>query len=405
MLSPEHVRARRRGRELKLLPLSGALLERAHALAEIVAAMARGSVGESRDDLFSLWATVEVAPRERRLLSGLRKLVEDACEFAIPEGVEASELRVGVFLRAAAARATGSFDRARLLEEVAAERGLTVEALDAGLYADLRGAQRLVRCEVPAPAVLVESYVRAQVQAVLLRAVKVVCDVRCASADHYRELFNKLKFRRLMHRIAPLSGGGYRLEIDGPFSLFQSVGKYGLELALLLPTLEACESLDLVAEVRWGERAETLEFRHHVSNARAPGEAPAVRDDVRELAEQLAALEAGWSVARADRVLDVPGHGVCVPDLVLRRERDGAEVLVELLGFWSRESVWRRVELAEHGLPAPVLFVVNGRLRVSEEAIEEGSAAGLYVYKTRASASALLRRAAALADARPAARG
>ena len=40
-------------------------------------------------------------------------------------------------------------------------------------------------------------------------------------------------------------GGGYRIEIDGPYSLFESVTKYGLELALLLPALEACDSVQL----------------------------------------------------------------------------------------------------------------------------------------------------------------
>ncbi len=49
-------------------------------------------------------------------------------------------------------------------------------------------------------------------------------------------------------------GGGYRIEIDGPYSLFESVTKYGLELALLLPALEACDSVQLVADLRWGKK-------------------------------------------------------------------------------------------------------------------------------------------------------
>jgi predicted nuclease of restriction endonuclease-like RecB superfamily len=96
-------------------------------------------------------------------------------------------------------------------------------------------------------------------------------------------------------------------------------------------------------------------------------------------------------------VLDLPGFGVCVPDLALRRRRDGAEVLVELLGYWSRDGVWRRVELAQRGLQARLLFVVNARLRVSEEVLDETSAASLYVWKARINPSALLRRAEELA--------
>jgi uncharacterized protein len=396
MLSPEHVRVRRQGKELKLLSLGGELRASAVELSRLVIAAAEASIGESRDDLHAEWSAIGVAPREKRLLAGLMKLVEDACEFEVPDGVEAADVRRDVFTRAAEARIAGSFERASVLAEVAAARGVDVPALEASLFADLRGAQRLAACRAPPAETLVEQYERAQIQAILLRAVRVVCDVRCASADGYRELFQKLKFRRLMHRISELPEGGYRLEIDGPFSLFQSVAKYGLELALMLPSLEATDSLELVADVRWGERG-MLEFRHSSGKSGAGAEPTSVRSEVEELAAALAAADAGWEIAPSRRVLDLPGLGVCVPDLLLRRRSDGAEVLVELLGYWSRDGVWKRVELAQRGLGARLLFVVNARLRVSEEVLDESSAAMLYVWKTRINPSTLLRRAEELA--------
>jgi uncharacterized protein len=397
MLSPEHVRVRRQGKELRLLSLAGELRRRAVELAGLVIQAAQASIGESRDDLHAEWAAIGVAPREKRLLSGLQKLVEDACEFDVPDGVEAADVRRDVFTRSTEARREGRFDRGAVLAEVATLRGIDVPALEAALFADLRGAQRLRACQAPEPEALVEAYEHAQIQAILLRAVRVVCDVRCASADAYRELFHKLKFRRLMHRISGLPEGGYRLEIDGPFSLFQSVAKYGLELALMLPALEACDSLELVADVRWGERG-MLEFRHSAGRSETRGSPAPVRSDVEELANALAAVGTDWEIAPSSRVLDLPGLGVCVPDLVLRRRRDGAEVLVELLGYWSREGVWKRVELAQRGLGARMLFVVNARLRVSEEVLDESSAAMLYVWKTRINPVTLLRRAEELAQ-------
>jgi predicted nuclease of restriction endonuclease-like RecB superfamily len=397
MLSPEHVRVRRQGKELRLLSLGGELRRRAAELAGLVIQAAEASVGESREDLHAEWAAIGVAPREKRLLSGLEKLVEDACEFDVPDGVEAADVRRDVFTRSAEARRAGGFDRALVLAEVAAQRDIAVPELEAALFADLRGAQRLRACGALLPEALVEAYEHAQIQAILLRAVRVVCDVRCANADGYRELFHKLKFRRLMHRIRELPEGGYRLEIDGPFSLFQSVAKYGLELALMLPALEACDSLELVADVRWGERG-VLEFRHSAGQVGKRRESAPVRSDVDELAQALAATGADWQIEPSSRVLDLPGLGVCVPDLVLRRRRDGAEVLVELLGYWSRDGVWKRVELAQRGLGARLLFVVNARLRVSEEVLDESSAAMLYVWKTRINPATLLRRAEELAE-------
>lgn len=396
MLSPEHVRVRRQGKELKLLSLGGELRARAVELARLVIQAAEASIGESRDDLHAEWSSIGVAPREKRLLSGLQKLVEDACDFEVPDGVEAADVRRDVFTRSAEARRAGSFDRAALLAEVAAARGMAPEDLDAALFADLRGAQRLAACRAPSAEALVEEYEHAQIQAILLRAVRVVCDVRCANADGYRELFQKLKFRRLMHRIGELPEGGYRLEIDGPFSLFQSVAKYGLELALMLPSLEAADSLDLVADVRWGERG-LLEFRHSSRRSATRADAAPARTEVDDLHAALVAADSDWAVEPSRRILDLPGLGVCVPDLVLRRRKDGVEVLVELLGFWSRDGVWKRVELARRGLGARMLFVVNARLRVSEEVLDESSAAMLYVWKTRINPSTLLRRAEELA--------
>jgi predicted nuclease of restriction endonuclease-like RecB superfamily len=396
MLSPEHVRVRRQGRELKLLSLSGELRERASALAALVIGAARAGVGESREELYAEWASINVVPRERRILSGLTKLVEDCSEFEVPDAAQAAEIRSQVFGAAEEARREGRFDRARVLSDVATARGVEVSALETALYADLRGAQRLISCNAPAPEALVDRYERAQVQAILLRAVRVVALVRCKSPERYRALFRKLKFRRLMHRITPLDEGGYRLEIDGPFSLFQSVAKYGLELSLMLPDLESCDELDLVADVRWTERSGMLEFRYRSQGGTTLSED--VRDDVRQFMQSVSESQSGWVAKTAARILDLPGLGVCVPDLVLERVADGAQVFVEFLGFWSRKSVWTRVELAERGLGERVLFVVDAKLRVSEEVLEEDAGASLFVYKTRINAAALLKAAEKLAE-------
>ncbi|HEX6277502.1 MAG TPA: DUF790 family protein [Polyangiaceae bacterium] len=405
MLSPEHVRVRQKGGELKLLGFERGLEERAVALARDVLDIARQHVGQAREDVVRAWLAIEHAPRERRILNGLMKLVEDGSEFEMPEGVDCPALRSAVFLEAAARRRSDephAFDRSALIAELAERNGMTPEALEAALFADLRGAHRLVKSSPLGPESLVEAYRQAQVQAVLLRAVRVVADVRCATPDAYRELFRKLKFRRLLHRTTRLDDGGYRIEIDGPYSLFQGVAKYGLELALTLPALEACSSLELAAEVRWSERSRSLVFRHSGgAKPRAGDENSGLRSEVVELADALNAARGDFHASPAERLFDLPGLGVCVPDLRLVRARDGAEVFVEVLGYWSRASVWKRVELAEHGLGAKILFAVSSRLRVSEDVLAESDVSALYVYKGKINPQALLRKVEALAALRP----
>ena len=85
----------------------------------------------------------------------------------------------------------------------------------------------------------------------LLRATRVVVHLRCDHPAGYRGFFNKLKFRRLLYALSPHPEGGYRIEIDGPLSLFQSSTKYGLQLALLLPALDQAGVWTLDAELRY----------------------------------------------------------------------------------------------------------------------------------------------------------
>src|SRR6478609_2636237 len=401
MLPPELTRARKREGKLTLSPLSAAERARATQLGEALLQATRAAVGREREDVEASWAAVEVAAKERKLLMGLTHLIEARCEFSAPVGAEPELVRREVFGLATRMRAAlgpaEHLDRGQVLAQVASQLSLSVETLEAALYADLRSAQRLERCALGSAAGLVAEYELLQVQSVLLRAVRIDAEVRAAKADAYRELFRKLKFRQLLFRIHPLEQNGYRLEIDGPLSLFGATTKYGLELALSLPALLACGSLQLKAELRWGKRREPLSFEQSYPPLEQEGVLDGVRTDVLELLESLQ-QNGSWQASLSDKLLDLSTHagGVLVPDLELSRPRVGGgrdTLLVELLGFWSRDAVFRRIEAAEKGLKQRVLFVVSSRLRVSEELLDGVEAASLYVYKGKINTTALLRKA------------
>ncbi len=401
MLTAELVRARRRAGDLHVRALKGGERERAVELAAVLLDVARGAVGGSRDELRETWRAVEVPARDRRLADGLMKLIEDACEFSAESAHDPPALRSDLFLRAAAARRalqTGQrFDRELVLAEAAAAAGLEPAELERALYSDLRGAQQLLGVESIGATALLARYEHAQIQAVLLRAVRIQAEVRCSSPAAYRALFNKLKFRRLLCSIHPMPGGGYRIDIDGPYSLFESVTKYGLALALVLPALEECDSLRLTADVRWGKKRDALEFRYEHRNRGEATEEPALPDEVAALVEAFRALGSHWSVEPSSAILDLPGVGLCVPDLVFSHTETGEQIFLEVLGYWSREAVWRRVELVQAGLDARILFAASSRLRVSEEVLEPGESGALYVYKGVMSARAVARHLDALA--------
>ena len=304
--------------------------------------------------------------------------------------VTSSSTRSGAF------SATGVASTCAVVSAVATELGVTREAIEEELYADLRGAHRLLRAPAWAASDLVDEHARAEVQAVLLRAVRVTATVECALPAGYRTLFHRLKFRRLLFR-AERCGSGYRLHIDGPLSLFGPVTKYGLQLALVLPALEECDSLELRAEVLWGKLRQPLIFCHR-RHGRADPAVASVRlpDDVVKLMDAFARLDTPWRCRVSDRVLDLPGAGVCVPDLVFEHPRCEGPIYFEVLGYWSRDAVWRRVELVEQGLRERILYAVSRRLRVSEAVLDGDASGALYVYKGVMSARSIERKLDAL---------
>ncbi len=394
MISPDLVRVRKRNGVLALAKESAEQRARAAALAEEILAVIRATVGETRIVVEEALAALESAPQEKKLLSALKKLALDDSAFDSNAALDAPALRREVFSRAVQARealAIGArFEREAVIAETAAALGISPEALESGLYSDLRSAERLLKAPAYEALGLLTRHARAEVQAVLLCSVRVVVEVRCASADQYRSLFHKLKFRQLLFQMSSREGGGYRIEIDGPYSLFESVTKYGLELALLLPALEACDSVKLSADLRWGKKREKLSFALDLTRAGAFEPGPP-RDDVRALLEAFADSVL-WRAEAAQEVLDLPGIGLCVPDVCFTHQETGEQVLCEVLGFWNRDAVWRRVELVEKGLSAKIVFVVSARLRVSEEVLDGADSAALYVYKGAINHKALQRK-------------
>jgi predicted nuclease of restriction endonuclease-like RecB superfamily len=396
MLTSDLVRATRRGEQLIVKLLDGKTRKRAAELAEAYLGLAHAQCGGAQHELKAAWAAVEVAPREAKLAAGLQKLLEDACEFEAESAIEPKQLRSELFRAAVDARRTRQegerFDRAVVLARVAEAHGLGPEQLERALYSDLKAEHRLLRAPELGAEQLLSRYDLAQFQAVLLRAVKVTAQVSCSSPEGYRELFRKLKFRRLLFQVQRLESGAHRIEIDGPFSLFESVTKYGLQLALLLPTLLQADRLELEADIRWGKTRAPLRFslQHAAASGESEGRAP-LPDEVEALLSSFAGQREGWAAEPAERILDLPGVGLCVPD-VRFTHRSGAVVFLEVLGYWSRDAVWRRIELVQRGLGEKLLFAASQRLRVSEAALEDHPSGALYVYKGSLSAKSILER-------------
>ncbi|MCA9545526.1 MAG: DUF790 family protein [Myxococcales bacterium] len=399
MLTADLVRARRQGRELSLRGIHPKAVEGLTAIAAHYLQAAREGVGLTRDEVEDGFTGVEIRPADQKVADGLKKLVLDRCDFTMPEHFDPPAMRAEVFAAASAARKAlpdgARLDREAVLAAVAEAHGAEVAAIEEALYADLRQSQRLVGFTDTTPEVLLDEWTLGQAQAVLLRAERVVATVSGDGTAAYRALFRALKFRRLLHRIEALADGGYRVTIDGPHSLFGASTKYGLQLALVLPAIRACTRWAIEADVQWGKERQALLFRAE-GEAEARAVEDALPDEVAALVERLKGKTGDWAVRRSSRILDLPGVGLCVPDLVFSHPTRG-KVYLEALGYWSREAVWKRVDLVEGGLSERILFCASTRLRVSEKVLGDAERGALYMYKGALSPKTVLAKIEALA--------
>jgi hypothetical protein len=384
-----------------LSELKGAAKEEARVIGQELLDLVEASTGLCSEELDEYLMAIPRAPKHEKLFLGLKKLVLDDCEFESPLSMDAPSLRKTVFELASRSRLAleggRPFQRSEIIDKVASELGVEANVVEEGLFGDLKGAARLTRAPSFSGDDLIKQYQLAQIQGALLRAVRLTARVNCASPEAYRTLFRKLKFRRLLYRLKQLPEGGYEIEIEGPFSLFESVTKYGLQLSMVVPALFECRSGSISAQLKWGKERRPL-LLEHSWNSPSPREVEAEqRSDVEALLSALRKRQSQFDVAVAEALLDIPGVGLCVPDLEFRAPGK-RPVFLEVLGFWSREAVWNRVEWAQSSNHERVIFAVSSRLRVKEEVLPDGHGACLYVYKGTMSAKAILDQVQALAE-------
>jgi predicted nuclease of restriction endonuclease-like RecB superfamily len=315
---------------------------------------------------------------------GLAKLLEDRCEFEVASDVPPEKVREAVFAVAgrhhAAATAAVPFDRDAALAEAASELDLSAEQVDTALFADLKGEQRVLKFEPITPEQLLNRYNTALAQAILLRSTSMEVRVWNETAARFRQLFRAVKFHRLIATIRPAEGSSYKIQLDGPLSLFSSTQKYGVQLAMFLPTLLHCRTFELKADVRWGadkkEKTFTLSgadgLRSHL-----PDFGVYTPPELKNFAANFRDNVTGWTLSDdpAPRLLD---GTIFVPDFTMTHTATGEELAVEVLGFWRKLDIETHYRRLKKAFPGRFVLVVSEAYRTDDDG---DFAAGNEVYR------------------------
>ena len=394
MLTAELVRTRLREGKLEIRPIKAAEEKRALEMGTTYIDLLRSQLGMPRGRIVQMLKGVPYGHRDKKLALGLQKLLFDRCVFEADGDEDFPSLRRALFQEAAKARASCEDDQyldcSALSESFAKKRGWDVATLSERLFGDIRDAQCLQDFQALDAHALLHEYRLRQAQGVLLRAAKVEVYIHDPASEEVRLFFRELKFRRLLFAVCEEvnkdGAHGYRVRVSGPHSLFSSVTKYGLQLALCLPALRYLRRWDLDAEVRWGPSKRACRFQLSSENDReqlgveATKQGMELAPELKQIIERMEGADSEWKVKLASKIVTVPGIGVCIPDLEFR-DTEGNSVYFELLGFWSRDAVWKRIDMAAQGLSIPIIFGVPLRLRVSEQALEGVESASIFAFK------------------------
>jgi len=343
------------------------------------------SIEEEIDDLFGGGGKATLVHR------GLAKVLEDRAEFEVVADVPPEQIREKVFTAAAESRrklraarpgqearvslsSRPAFPRDAVLAAVAEDLKLAPEIVMKSLFADLRDENRLLKFEDMTAQRLIDRYNVALAQAVLLRSVRVVVEIRNEGPARYRQLFRRLKFHRLLFRVQGSMADGYTIQIDGPLSLFSATTKYGLQMAMFLPALLHCDDYRLDAEVRWGPRREPRSFHLDTSSGLishqldsgiyVPAEIPAFVERFRQVAP-------AWELSQYTDVVELGRDGVWGPDYRAVHKSTGTDVFVEVLGFWKKSSLDRLLRLLPQLGPPRFVLVISEKLKVDEGSLSE----------------------------------
>lgn len=408
------VRATRDGLKVGFVdPAQARMLDRAAA---VIAAF-RQNLGRERAALDDALAEVEGDGIDHKLTRGLAKICLDRAEFDTTSPVPPVELRRAVFglaARVGPVRPSTLEDApvtaAALYAQLGAELGVAPEALARGLYADLPTEQTLTSLDIPDddPAWLLHRYNTALVQAALLRARKLTVTLPGPRVGEARALFRAIKFHQLLADVVAdptldVDGrAGFRVTIDGPESLLTQSTRYGSALARFFPALLLLSTpWQASAAVVWGSRAVALELSDALglrSHYRAQG--AWVSREAQWFHERWRETVPDWTIEEGGAPLDQGGEGTVVPDYTLRRGE--SVVHVEILGYWRKATLARRLALMRrHG---PHNLVIAASRRLLQDADPDDLPTGVVLFAEVIPVKEVLRVAEALRAAPPARR-
>lgn len=347
-------------------------------------------VGEKKKALKAFVSELEDKGYDYRFIRGLTLLLDRRSAFLCDSKVNPADVRRHIFQTAREfGTPTTSDSRARIIQAVASELGLTVDAVEAYFYADLEGELVLEKFNTLTASELLAQYNLSLTQTLLFDST----ELSFTTSGNWQRTFFLIKKLGLIYDA--YRENGFWVKIDGPASLFKLTRRYGISIAKLLPVIIANPDWIVEAKILWKYTNEICSFRIESRRHGAilkKSSLPSVSFDSfveEDFAKHFEALKTGWILRREPEPV-LAGKQVIIPDFSM--ERDGVKTYLEIVGFWTQEYLHRKIEKLKK-IDAPMLLVINESLACEKlTKLEKNPALELIYYRDKVPLAPILRR-------------
>jgi len=276
------------------------------------------------------------------------KLLDDKSAYQTDPDGNATKLRLKVFSMAAKYHPLVN-EKDRLFEHdendtkqgIANELEMSWDEIDQSLYSDVMEFQQLNEFEgYDSAAAFLSRYNVAQLQASLYKAET----LKIWASDDFKTILRYAKLARLLHDIKRTGPSKYEITLSGPVSVLHETRRYGVNFARFLPALLACKNWKMSATIKtpWKTTAKLNLSDKDGFSSHLP-EPDEFDSSVEEaFAKKFGTERDGWQLIREGEILH-KNQTTFVPDFVFRH-KDGNEVLMEIIGFWTPEYLAHRRE-------------------------------------------------------------
>ncbi|MGB9960017.1 MAG: DUF790 family protein [Candidatus Bathyarchaeales archaeon] len=326
--------------------------------AEAVINVYAASVGRKRGEIRERVAELEDAYGSFKFVRGLAALVERSCAFTSRAAVNPLEARHVLFAEASnRGYPTSLEERRRMFEDVAARLKVSAEQLEASMYADLESEIVLESAPKLSPVELLKIYNLGLTQTLLFNAT----EMTFTAGGNWQRIFRAVKYYGLMYTVMRRNGQ-FAVRLDGPLSLFKLTRRYGVSLAKVLPEIFRGKPWRVEAKILRANRLFNFVLesgRHGWFFPETLAEEKYDSTVEEEFAAQFRSLDTVWTVRREAEPVEA-GASIMIPDFSF--QLGGTRVLMEVVGFWTRDYLRRKLEKLGMVRDAPFIVAVNEEL-------------------------------------------